>query len=125
VQSLKALSADEIGLLRAFRDQQMAQSALGRRLTSLIQRHGTEVAQYLATDDELRSQAADLLRRAFEVVQSARGSNPVRVDEAMVRDLANMADRLSSLGGASLKRDIQRIRPELDAINGKSAAEIL
>jgi hypothetical protein len=43
----------------------------------------------------------------------------------MVRDLANMADRLSSLGGASLKRDIQRIRPELDAINGKSAAEIL
>ena len=46
-------------------------------------------------------------------------------DEAMVRDLTDMADRLSYLGGSSLKRDIQRIRPELAAIQGKSAAEIL
>jgi len=125
IDFLDALAADEIGALRDFRDVQMAESALGRRLTSLIKRHGPEIAQCLATDGELRSQAADLLRRAFAVTRSGQGPDAVRVDDAMVRDLASMADRLSAAGGASLKRDIQRIRPELDRISGKTAAEIL
>jgi hypothetical protein len=125
VKTLDELSAEEIAALQAFRDQQMARSALGRRVTSLIQRHGTEIAQLSATDDELRSQAAALLRRAFDIVRSAGDPSPLRVDEAMVAGLAAMADRLSSRGGASLKRDIQRLRPQLDGISGKSATEIL
>jgi hypothetical protein len=124
VELLKELSGGEIRVLRAFREQ-MAQSAPGRRLTSLIQRHGPELARHLATDRELRSQAADLLRRAFDIVHSARSSEPLRVDEAMVQDLTDMADRLSRIGGPSLKRDIQQMRPVLEAIHGRTAAEIL
>jgi len=125
VEFLNELSSGEIRLLRAFRDQQMAQSPLGRRLTSLIQLHGPEVARLLTADNALQSQAADLVRRAFVIVNSARSSEPVRVDQAMVQALTAMVDRLSQIGGPSLKRDIQRMRPELDRINGRTAAEIL
>ena len=124
VEFLKELSGTEMRVLRAFRDQQMAQSALGRQLTSLIQRHGPEVALHLAADEELQSRAADLLRRAFDVVNSGRSPDPVRVDQAMVHDLAEIAGRLARIGGPSLKRDIQRIRPELDGMHGRTAVEI-
>lgn len=125
VEFLNELSGGEMRVVRAFRDEQMAQSALGRRLTSLIQLHGAEVAHILAGDSELRSRAGHLLRRAFAVVHSAGSDEPVHVDEAMARDLTEMADHLWTLGGPSLKKDIQRIRPELAAIHGRSAAQIL
>jgi hypothetical protein len=125
VEFLNELSSGEIQLLRGFRDQEMAQSELGRQLTSLVQRHGAEVAGYLATDSELRSVAADLLRRAFELVHSAGTSHPLRVEAGMVRDVRHMSDRLSSLGGASLKQDIQHMHSELDTMEGKTVAEIL
>jgi hypothetical protein len=125
VEFLNELSSGEMRVLRVFRDEQMAQSPLGRRLTSVIQRHGPEVAQHLTTDRALQSQAADIVRRAFDMVRTARSSDPGRVDEAMVQDLTTMADRFSQVGSPSLKRDIQRMRPELDRISGKTAAEIL
>lgn len=124
IEFLNELSGGEVRTLRAFRDEQMAQSALGRLLTSLTQRHGPELARHFAADRELQAQAADLVRRAFDIVHSARTPDPVSVDEAMVLDLAQMADRLSHVGGPSLKRDIQRIRPALDTIQGRTAAEI-
>jgi hypothetical protein len=36
-----------------------------------------------------------------------------------------VADRLAADGGASLRRDIQRLRSRLRAIRGKTASELL
>jgi hypothetical protein len=36
-----------------------------------------------------------------------------------------VADRLAADGGPSLRRDIQRLRPRLQTIRGKTATELL
>jgi hypothetical protein len=103
----------------------MAQTQLGKQISTLVGAHQAEVTRLLAADDELRARAADVLRRTFELVRSSQSADPVGVDEGLVRDIEAVADRLAADGGASLRRDIQRLRSRLRAIRGKTASELL
>jgi hypothetical protein len=125
VEVLNALSNGEIELARRFRDEQLAATATGRRLTELIQQHGTEIAGYVATDDELRVQAVRLLRRSMELVASAAAAEPGRLDREFIRDADDLLDRLRALGSSGLRRDIDQTRPDLHAAEGKTVIEAI
>ncbi len=73
---LEELESGELELVRQFRDEELAATPTGRRLTTLIERHGKEVAARMAVDSELRAQAVSLLRRSFELIGSARSAEP-------------------------------------------------
>lgn len=125
VEFLNELDAAELTLLRSFREETMTQSQLGKQISTLVDAHQAEVTRLFAADDELRVRAVDVLRRTFELVNSSQGSDPARVDEGLVRDIDAVADRLAADGGPSLRRDIQRLRPRLQTIRGKTASELL
>ena len=103
----------------------MTQSQLGEQISTLVAAHQVEVTRLLAADDDLRAETADVLRRTFELVQSSQSADPVRVDDELVQDIEAVADRLAADGGASLRRDIQRLRSLLQTTRGKTASELL
>ena len=125
VEVLNALEGGEIELVRRFRDQELAATPLGRRLTALVQRHGAEMAQYVATDSELRAQAVSLLRRGVELIGSARSAEPGRLDREIIGDIGDLLDRVYPRASSGLRRDIEQIRPELRAAEGKTVIEAL
>jgi hypothetical protein len=125
VEILDALEDGEIELVRRFRDQELAATPLGRRLTALIQRHGAEMAQYVATDSELRAQAVNLLRRGVELIGSARSAEPGHLDREIIGDIGDLLDRVYPRASSGLRRDIEQIRPELRAAEGKTVIEAL
>jgi hypothetical protein len=125
IEVLNELDSGQLELVRRFRDEEMAATTTGRRLTALIQQHGTEVAGYLATDSELRAQAVSLLRRSVELIRSARSAEPRRLDRAFVGDADDLLDRLNARASSDLQRDIEQIRPDLAAADGKTAIEAL
>jgi hypothetical protein len=125
VEVLNALEGGEIELVRRFRDQELAATPLGRRLTALVQLHGAEMAQYVATDSELRAQAVSLLRRGVELIGSARSAEPGRLDREIIGDIGDLLDRVYHRASSGLRRDIEQIRPELRAAEGKTVIEAL
>jgi len=125
VEVLNALESGEIELVRRFRDQELAATPTGRRLTALIGQHGTEVAGYLATDGELRALAVSLLRRSVELIRSTRSGEPGRLDREIIGDADDLLDRLHARAGSDLRRDIEQTRPELYAAEGKTVIEAL
>jgi hypothetical protein len=125
VEFLDALDPAELAFLRSFRDETMSQSQLGEQISTLVAAHQVEVTRLLAADDDLRAETADVLRRTFELVQSSQSADPVRVDDELVQDIEAVADRLAADGGASLRRDIQRLRSLLQTTRGKTASELL
>jgi hypothetical protein len=125
VEVLNALEGGEIELVRRFRDQELAATPLGRRLTALVQRHGAEMARYVATDSELRAQAVSLLRRGVELIGSARSAEPGRLDREIIGDIGGLLDRVYPRASSGLRRDIEQIRPELRAAEGKTVIEAL
>jgi hypothetical protein len=125
VQFLNELASGEIQLVRRFRDEDMAATSTGRRLTALIEKHGTEIAGLVATDSELRAQAARLLRRSVDLIGSTRSAEPGRIDRGIVTDAEDLLDRLHARASADLRHDIERTRPELHAAVGKTVIEAL
>ena len=125
VEVLDALEGGEIELVRRFRDQELAATPLGRRLTALVQRHGAEMARYVATDSEVRAQAVSLLRRGVELIGSARSAEPGRLDREIIGDIGDLLDRVYPRASSGLRRDIEQIRPELRAAEGKTVIEAL
>jgi hypothetical protein len=125
VEVLDELSSGEIQLARRFRDEEMAATDTGRRLTGLIQQHSAEIAGYLATDSGLRAQAVSLLRRSIDIVRSADSAEPGRFDRGFISDADELLDRLHAIGGSDLQRDIEEMRPELHAAEGKTVIEAL
>jgi hypothetical protein len=125
VEVLNALEGGEIELVRRFRDQELAATPLGRRLTALVQRHGAEMARYVAADSELRVQAVSLLRRGVELIGSARSAEPGRLDREIIGDIGDLLDRVYPRASSGLRRDIEQIRPELRAAEGKTVIEAL
>jgi hypothetical protein len=125
VEVLNALEGGEIELVRRFRDQELAATPLGRRLTALVQRHGAEMARYVAADSELRVQAVSLLRRGVELIGSARSAEPGRLDREIIGDIGNLLDRVYPRASSGLRRDIEQIRPDLRAAEGKTVIEAL
>jgi hypothetical protein len=125
VEVLNALEGGEIELVRRFRDQELAATPLGRRLTALVQRHGAEMAEYVATDSELRAQAVSLLRRGVELIGSARSAEPGRLDREIIGDIGDLLDRVYPRASSGLRRDIEQIRPDLRAAEGKTVIEAL
>jgi hypothetical protein len=125
VEFLNDLGSGEIELVRRFRDQDLAATPTGRRLTALIEQHGTEIAGCVATDRELRAQAVSLLRRSVELIGSARSAEPGRLDRGIIGDAGDLLDRLYPRAGSDLQRDIEQIRPELHAAEGKTVIEAL
>jgi hypothetical protein len=125
VEVLNALEGGEIELVRRFRDQELAATPLGRRLTALVQRHGAEMARYVAADSELRVQAVSLLRRGVELIGSARSAEPGRLDREIIGDLGDLLDRVYPRASSGLRRDIEQIRPDLRAAEGKTVIEAL
>ena len=125
VQFLNELASGEIQLVRRFRDEDMAATSTGRRLTALIEKHGTEIAGLVATDSELRAQAARLLRRSVDLIGSTRSAEPGRIDRGIVTDAEDLLDRLHARARADLRHDIERTRPELHAAEGKTVIEAL
>jgi hypothetical protein len=125
VEVLNALEGGEIELVRRFRDQELAATPLGRRLTALVQRHGAEMARYVATDSELRAQAISLLRRSVELIGSARSAEPGRLDREIIGDIGDLLDRVYPRASSGLRHDIEQTRPELRAAEGKTVIEAL
>lgn len=125
VEVLEALEGGEIELVRRFRDQELAATPLGRRLTALVQRHGAEMARLVATDDELRTQAVSLLRHGVELIGSARSAEPGRLGREIIGDIGDLLDRVYPRASSDLRRDIEQIRPELRAAEGKTVIEAL
>jgi hypothetical protein len=125
VEVLNALEGGEIELVRRFRDQELAATPLGRRLTALVQRHGAEMARYVAADSELRVQAVSLLRRGVELIGSARSAEPGRLDREIIGDIGDLLDRVYPRASSGLRRDIEQIRPDLRAAEGKTVIEAL
>ncbi len=125
VQFLNELASGEIELVRRFRDQEMAATSTGRRLTELIQQHGTEIAGLVATDSELRALAVRLLRRSVELVGSAGSAEPGRLDRGFVSDADDLLDRLHARASPDLRHDIEQMRPELHAAEGKTVIQAL
>jgi hypothetical protein len=125
VEFLNELDPGELAFLQSFREETMTQSQLGRQISTLVGAHQAEVTRLLAADDELRVRAADVLRQTFEFVKSSQSADPIRIDEGLVRGIEAVADRLVSGGGASLRRDIQRLRSLLQTMPGKTASELL
>jgi hypothetical protein len=125
VEVLNALEGGEIELVRRFRDQELAATPLGRRLTALVQRHGAEMARYVAADSELRVQAVSLLRRGVELIGSARSAEPGRLDREIIGDIGDLLDGVYPRASSGLRRDIEQIRPELRAAEGKTVIEAL
>jgi len=125
VEVLNALEGGEIELVRRFRDQELAATPLGRRLTALVQRHGAEMARYVATDSELRAQAVSLLRRGVELIGSARSAEPGRLDREIIGDIGDLLDHVYPRASSGLRREIEQIRPELRAAEGKTVIEAL
>jgi hypothetical protein len=79
----------------------------------------------LATDSELRAQAVSLLRRSVELIGSARSAEPGHLDRGIIGDVGDLLDRLYPRAGSDLQRDIEQIRPELHAAEGKTVIEAL
>lgn len=125
IEVLNALNSGEIQLVRRFRDEELAATPTGRRLTALIQRHSAEVAGYVATDSELNARAVSLLRRSTELIGSARSAEPGRFDREFIDDADELLDRLHDLAGPDLRRDIDQTRSELRALEGKTIIEAL
>lgn len=125
VEVLNALEGGEIELVRRFRDQELAATPLGRRLTALVQRHGAEMARLVATDGELRTQAVSLLRHGVELIGSARSAEPGRLDREIIGDIGDLLDRVYPRASSDLRRDIEQVRPELRAAEGKTVIEAL
>ena len=125
IEVLNELDSGELELVRRFRDEELAATPTGRRLTALIQQHSTEVAGYLATDSELRAQAVSLLRRSVALIGSARSAQPRRLDRAFVGDADDLLDRLHARASSDLQRDIEQTRPDLSAAEGKTVIEAL
>jgi hypothetical protein len=125
IEVLNDLDSGELELVRRFRDEELAATTTGRRLTALIQQHGTEVAGYVATDGELRAQAVSLLRRSVALIGSARSAEPQRLDRAFVGDAGDLLDRLHARASSDLQRDIEQTRPDLAAAEGKTVIEAL
>jgi hypothetical protein len=125
VAILKELDSGEIEFVRRFRDQELAATPTGRRLTALIERHGREVAGRVATDSELRAEAVSLLRRSFELIGSARSAEPGHLDRGIIADANDLLDRLHARASPDLQRDIEQTRPELQAAEGKTVIEAL
>ncbi len=125
VEFLNDLDSGEIELVRRFRDQELAATPTGRRLTALIEQYGTEIAGCVATDTELRAQAVSLLRRSVELIESVRSAEPGRLDREIIGDADGLLDRLHARAGPDLQRDIEQTRPELHAAEGKTVNEAL
>jgi hypothetical protein len=125
VEFLNALEDGEIELVRRFRDQELAATPLGRRLTALVQQHGVEIAGCVAVDSELRARATSLLRRSAALVASAGSGEPGRLDREFIGDVDDLLDRLSPRASAGLRRDIEQTRPEVRAAEGKTVTEAL
>ena len=122
---LNALASGEIELVRRFRDGEMAATSTGRRLTALIEQHGTEIAGLVAADSDLRALAASLLLRSVELIRSTRSAEPGRLDRGIVSDADDLLDRLHALASPDLRHDIEQTRPELQAAEGKTLIEAL
>jgi hypothetical protein len=125
VEFLNDLDSGEIELVRRFRDQELAATPTGRRLTALIEQHGAEIAQCVATDSEVRVQAVSLLRRSVELIGSARSAEPSRLDREIIDEVGDLLGRLYPRVGSDLQRDIEQIRRELPAAEGKTVIEAL
>jgi hypothetical protein len=122
---LDALASGEIELVRRFRDREMAATSTGRRLTALIEQHGTEIAGLVAADSDLRARAASLLVRSVELIRSTRSAEPGRLDRGIVSDAEDLLDRLHARASPDLRHDIEQTRPELQAAEGKTVIEVL
>jgi hypothetical protein len=125
VEVLNALERGELELVRRFRDQELAATPLGRRLTALVEQHGAEIAGYVATDSELRAQAVSVLRRSVELIGSARSAEPGRLDREIIGNIDDLLDRVYPRASSDLRRDIEQTRPELRAAEGKTIIEAL
>jgi hypothetical protein len=95
VEVLNALEHGELELVRQFRDQELAATPLGRRLTELVQQHGAELAGCVAADSELRALAVSVLRRSVEFIRSARSAEPACLDREIIGDIDHLLDRVS------------------------------
>jgi hypothetical protein len=125
VEVLNALEHGELELIRQFRDQELAATPLGRRLTALVEQHGAEMAGCVAADSELRALAVRVLRRSVELIGSARSADPGRLDREIIGDIDDLLDRVHPRASSDLRRDIELARPELRTAEGKTIVEAL
>lgn len=63
-------TADDLHLLRAFRDQVLARSTLGQSWVALYEDHRVDVALLLMTDDQLRAQARSALTLGLPLIRA-------------------------------------------------------
>lgn len=119
------LGVSVLDRLRAFRDEDMAASARGRRWVALLDTHGDEILALLAKDRAARRAAETLLEQAADMVLEADSAEPPRIDRALVGQLDRLTARIEKRASPPLKKALAALRKDTARVVGKTAREAL
>ncbi len=109
-------AAEDLQLLRNFRDRTLARSSTGQRLTTLYERHRLEVALLIATDERLRNQTRLTLKQwlpLFKALTYDDAEGPVLTREH-VAAAYGVIDELIAKGSPKLRQDLENARRAWD-----------
>jgi carboxypeptidase T len=116
-----ALTDVELGRLRTFRDDVLAQSSVGRQHLIQLVRHTPELVDAFAADESLRTRFARLLRETAPVLSNGDG-------EKVSEELARNADEfVATLGRgrerSALGKTLHQLRSDLKVFPKRTARE--
>jgi murein tripeptide amidase MpaA len=109
-----------VAVLRAFRHQELLNSAAGRRTLELFQAHGAELIDLLAEDDDLRDRATKIVRRVGDVLHTRHAAAPRVFDDGLVREADELLHQLAERGSTALKHAAEEVRRGLGYFHGQS-----
>jgi hypothetical protein len=110
-------AADDLHLLRAFRDKVLARSPLGQRWATLYEEHRVDVALILMTDDQLRAQARSALTLWLPLVQALTDANSMQkaiLTDEHIEAAEAVINGLTAKGDPELKQDLEEARQLLN-----------
>jgi carboxypeptidase T len=114
--------AEEIDDMRAFRDRDLARTAVGRRYVQLLDEHGGEAMQLLRSERR-RSQAVELLERIQRVVRTRHAPKPERFPPDLLRSIAATLREVQGQASEQLGRAIQEVIDDLGHFEEKTVME--
>lgn len=112
----------EVAALRRFRDEALATTATGRAWIALFERAQLPLLTALMADEHLSSQAAALVKRAADLVESPR----TRIRDADVDEAIRLVRALGKAHAATeVRSDLRAVERRLEAWRGVTGARAL
>ncbi|WP_416669828.1 M14 family metallopeptidase [Egbenema bharatensis] len=109
----------ELAQMRAFRDQQLAQSPLGQQWLGLFNNYAGELNTLMVQNDALRVQMAQMLLRLNQVTRMDQEPTLRVFEPELIHDLNQLLQTIATQGSPEMQQQIEALRQAILPLQGQ------